>query len=550
MKQLSYPSLNWLLGLLLLLAGPAVRAQVPAWQTAVAINQNPYSYSTVKASVADDSGNVYLTGSFYGTVTFSSTVLTTNVGNLDIFIAKWNPATNAFVWAQQAGGTNDDRATAIAVSGTNVYIAGLVNGAAAFGPVSLSANGFNKFLAKLTDGGNAGTFVWAESLNGSGFDYAAGLAVNGANVYLAGGIGGSTGPINHSTGFVAKYFDAGTSGTFGWAQNSRLGYDVRVAGVAVNGNQVYLAGSFQSFADFGSIRIISAGQSDIYVAKLVDAGTSGSFSWAQALGGTDYDYAQALRMQGLDLYVAGTFSGTVSLGSTTLSNASGSAAFVAKMTDDGTRPAVVWAQQASARTAASSLAVVGTGVYLAGSFSGLASFGAANLPGIGKNDVFVAKMRDAGASSRFEWAQQAGGSEDDKALTIAVQGSTVVVGGTMQPPALFGTLAVSSLANSETGFWASLTDATALATTPLWAGGAVVVFPNPTHGRATVQFPLILGASTANLTLLDALGRTLRTQTVATNAKAELDLTGLAPGLYAVRVQAGGSTATQRLVVE
>ena len=30
----------------------------------------------------------------------------------------------------------------------------------------------------------------------------------------------------------------------------------------------------------------------------------------------------------------------------------------------------------------------------------------------------------------------------------------------------------------------------------------------------------------------------------------EVDLTGLAPGLYALRVAAGGETATRRLVVE
>jgi hypothetical protein len=54
----------------------------------------------------------------------------------------------------------------------------------------------------------------------------------------------------------------------------------------------------------------------------------------------------------------------------------------------------------------------------------------------------------------------------------------------------------------------------------------------------------------ATLTLLDAMGRTVRTQAAATNARTELDLAGLPAGLYAVRVQPGGSTATRRLVVE
>ncbi|MGY3089209.1 hypothetical protein ACVWYF_002249 [Hymenobacter sp. UYAg731] len=63
--------------------------------------------------------------------------------------------------------------------------------------------------------------------------------------------------------------------------------------------------------------------------------------------------------------------------------------------------------------------------------------------------------------------------------------------------------------------------------------------------------PAIPGATaTATLTVLDALGRPVPTLIMPTNSKAALDLTGLAPGLYAVRVQAGGISVTRRLVVE
>jgi hypothetical protein len=84
------------------------------------------------------------------------------------------------------------------------------------------------------------------------------------------------------------------------------------------------------------------------------------------------------------------------------------------------------------------------------------------------------------------------------------------------------------------------------------AGTAVALsnpalFPNPAHGRATVQVP---GGASATLTVLDALGRALRTQAVAADAPAELDLTGLAPGLYTLRVVAGPHTTTRRLAVE
>ena len=77
--------------------------------------------------------------------------------------------------------------------------------------------------------------------------------------------------------------------------------------------------------------------------------------------------------------------------------------------------------------------------------------------------------------------------------------------------------------------------------------------PNPAHGTATVQLPAVPGAAQATLTLLDALGRTVRTQLVplpAAGATAEVPLAGLAPGLYRLRVQAGGLLASRALAVE
>jgi hypothetical protein len=65
---------------------------------------------------------------------------------------------------------------------------------------------------------------------------------------------------------------------------------------------------------------------------------------------------------------------------------------------------------------------------------------------------------------------------------------------------------------------------------------------------ATVALPS--GPGPATLTLLDALGRPVRTQQAQAGTEVAFDLTGLAPGVYALRVQAGAAVATQKLVVE
>jgi hypothetical protein len=79
------------------------------------------------------------------------------------------------------------------------------------------------------------------------------------------------------------------------------------------------------------------------------------------------------------------------------------------------------------------------------------------------------------------------------------------------------------------------------------------VFPNPAHTAFSVSIPAVSGAQRATVELLNAVGQTIRTQTVGLNvdgAQTTMDVTGLATGLYVVRVQAGAATATVRLTVE
>jgi hypothetical protein len=63
-----------------------------------------------------------------------------------------------------------------------------------------------------------------------------------------------------------------------------------------------------------------------------------------------------------------------------------------------------------------------------------------------------------------------------------------------------------------------------------------------------VHVPAGIGAATVSV--FDALGRAVRTQSAPTGADVVFDLAGLAPGVYALRVQASAAVATQKLVVE
>ena len=93
----------------------------------------------------------------------------------------------------------------------------------------------------------------------------------------------------------------------------------------------------------------------------------------------------------------------------------------------------------------------------------------------------------------------------------------------------------------------------ALATRAALGAGSIEAYPNPAHRAVSLTLPAVPGASKAQVMLLNAVCQQVRSSSVAlgsSTTRAELDLTGVAPGLYTVRVLAGGQAASQRLVVE
>ncbi|MDO7852383.1 T9SS type A sorting domain-containing protein [Hymenobacter convexus] len=556
-----------LLALLLLAGRLPAAGQAPAWQTAravaVATAASNFNASELQATAVDAAGDVYLTGTFRNTVLLGAIALT-SVGATDIFVAKFSPATNQFVWAQRAGGTGLDGAEKLAVSGNSVYVTGFYNSPTVdFGATTLTnAGNSDVYVAKLTD---TGSFGWALRAGSSGVDFASALVVSGTSVYVAGYFEAPTVRFGTTTltsagtmdVFVTKLTDAGPTASFVWAQRAG-GADSDLGTVlAVSGANVYVAGYTSSrTAGFGPVTLTNASNAattDLFVAKLTDAGPTGSFVWAQRAGGALNDFATALAVSGPNVYVGGYFvSPTAAFGATTLTNVGPSGsydAYVAKLTDAGTSGRFDWTQQVGSTGAESvgELAVSGSSVYVVGSFSTSVSFGSTTLTNGGTGDLFVARLLDAGSTSSFAWAQQGGGSSGYKgAAAVALSGTNVYVAGSFGGlTATFGTIIVANPNYIGTGFLASLADPTLTATAAGRALASAQLFPNPAHGTATLYLPV--GATAAPLTLTDALGRTVRRYpAAAAGPEVVLDLRGLSAGLYLVR----GAGPAQHLRVE
>ena len=372
----------WLLLLVLTgLTGPVAWAQVPAWQSAIGL-PNGGGFSEIAAVVAGTGDDVFIAGRFSGIISFGATSLTSSAGG-GLFVAKWNSASRTFSWAQQLPraqtGNGYDNTPFLAVRGSAVYVAGSFENTITFANTTLTSAGDRDiFVAKLLDAGSTGTPTWIQQAGGSGFDIATGLAVAHTGVYVTGGydtagatFGATALPASGAgEGFVAKLADAGPTGSFAWAQ--RLGGSGRasVNALAANIYGVFLAGAFAGTADFGATTLTSLGSNDAYVAKLTDTGTGGSFAWAYRMGSASYDAATALAIEGPNVYLSGNYAGSsADIGSFTLTNPNTNQV------------------------------------------------------------VFLTKILDQGAVGSFVWAQQNGGTGSPAATALAARGDNIYLVG-------------------------------------------------------------------------------------------------------------------------
>lgn len=390
------------------------------------------------ATAVDDSGNVFITGSFAGTVNFGGGNLV-SAGLLDVFLAKYNSA-GVYQWSRRFGGTQGDDGQAIAVDASgNVFVAGSFQGTANFGGSNLvSAGTYDIFVAKYS--GN-GVHQWSHGYGTTNGEFAYGVAADpSGNVFVTGyftgtldlGSGGLTSNGSNDV-FVAKYDASGAplwSNHYG-SVNEDEGYSVASD---ASGN-VVVTGRVGQAVDFGGGSLTyGGGFYDAFVAKFDG---SGVHQWSKDLGSTGTDIGNWVTTDGAgNVVVTGHFAGTVNFGGGGLSSAGSDDIFVARYDAAGTHQ---WSRRfgGTLSDAGNSVAVDDAGnVVVTGSFQGTVDFGGGNVVSHGSDDVFVAKLTAAG---KPWWSRGAGGTSSDIGYAVATDASgNVFTTGVFQGTANFG----------------------------------------------------------------------------------------------------------------
>jgi len=247
-----------------------------------------YDYGLGISTLSDNS--TVVTGYFSDSATFgpgeiNQTVLT-SAGELDIFIARYNPD-GTLAWAKRAGGTDSDNGYGITgLSDNSTVVTGYFSDSATFGLGEInqtaltSAGSDDIFIARYNPDG---TLAWAKRAGGSGWDGGFGITTLSDNsTVVIGSFEGTTtfGPneINQtvltSAGigdlFIAKY---NPNGILAWAKraggiDSENGYGI----TGLSDNSAVVTGDFNGSATFGPGEInqtvlTSAGGPDIFIAR-------------------------------------------------------------------------------------------------------------------------------------------------------------------------------------------------------------------------------------------------------------------------------------------
>jgi hypothetical protein len=89
-----------------------------------------------------------------------------------------------------------------------------------------------------------------------------------------------------------------------------------------------------------------------------------------------------------------------------------------------------------------------------------------------------------------------------------------------------------------------------LATAAALAGFELMLYPNPAHAKLTISLPNTAGAIAMKAGIYNSLGQQVRANIPLSTTGTTLDVSGLAKGIYTIRVQAGATPMVKRVVIE
>lgn len=386
------------------------------------------SKDEVTSIAVDSEGNVYIFGTFTGSIEFGEETLTAQSATSDVFLAKFS-ARGEPLWSKNFGVGPSGEHTAVDVAvdvADNVILLASAFGVMNFGGDDLVAD-TDIVLAKLTADGE---HVFSAAYGDDYLDTPKAVSIDPATneIFITGAFSGNLkfGSLTSMTAAVnSSYFDVflarfNATGVPQYSQRFGGNFNQYGESLSVTGDHVYLAGTFAGALDFGGNPLSAEGSDDLVVAKLYK--TTFGHAWSRRYG-NDYVYGSkvAADLEG-NAYVAGNFYGELAFEDPPLSS-NGGDLFLAKFAPNGT---VLWSRQYT-NIELQDLELTPEGdLLLAGWTSKDFDLGGGTITVNSSGDVVIARLTSDG---EHVWSRAFGstsGQQNARAITSAPGGITWV----------------------------------------------------------------------------------------------------------------------------
>jgi len=378
------------------------------------LNFGSKGWETISTMASDNDGNYYVAGTFSRILNINGTELLP-IGQRDIFLIKYN-SDHQFRWAKHYGGELDDNVYSLDCDNSgNIYMAGSFQGTVQLGSTQLVAQTFTDvFYAQL---GANGEVVMAKALASEAAAKKVIIQTGtDGNIWIAGSFKktfqlDADSTLQAESGsdiFFAKY---STNGNLLLHQQIGGDDDENLnAFVLDKQNNLYLGGSYTTNMKFGTSTLINYGKQDMFVVKY---DSMANRKWYKIAGGKHDDLLKSLSVDTLGyLYVVGDFIERTNFGPIHFNALKGKDVFIIKSQVSNGGP--VWLKQLggdSYNTANTIITAKNGYIYIAGNFAGELQSDTTAIESGGKPvDAFIARYTAGGTK---EWLSRMGGEWED-----------------------------------------------------------------------------------------------------------------------------------------
>lgn len=503
-------------------------------------------FSTYVSLATDLFGNTYMTGDFHGDSILFDTLILRNKGYRDIFLAKYN-VNGDVMWAKSIAGIDQDYARSISVDETgNIYITGTFKYSTLFlDSITLKSSGQTDiFLAKYN---SKGKVMWAKNLGGEYDDYIHSVSTDGSgNIYVVGEFKSKSFKLDSITLsnngmediFLAKY---DLNGNIQWAKKAGGGSKDYALSVANdNKGNIYFTGGFRSqFLTFGSTTLTNMNEYDnVFITKF---DSNGNAIWAKSAGGPGKEWANSIAVNSSgNIYITGHFgSSTIQFGTNTLMNTGNVSIFLTAYDPNGN---VVWARSASGdgfnESNSVSTDLIGN-VYITGYYnSSTITFSSISLTNqnTAQDNFFLAKYDKNGT---LIWAKS-----NDTAETFSVKldvlGNIYVAGTFWGSTINFGSTLLTTTNGGDT-FIAKLSKSLSLKDNPILFND-ISIYPVPVRDKLNVEIP-----QKSIIEIINDKGRIIKTLDFY-GGQTIIDLENFKNGVYILRAQSKNEIVIKKFI--